>query len=70
MLVYPVSLQDGEELPAAHTVEGFQQDLLVLFLDVGPFARANLPAFHERLSEAAAEHSGDVASDDVLALAS
>jgi hypothetical protein len=44
-LIYPVALHGGEQLPAAHRVEGFQQDVLILFLDVGLYARANLPVF-------------------------
>lgn len=51
-LVYPVALEDGEVLPAAHAVEGFQQSVLILFLDVGPNARRNLPAFFDCLAAA------------------
>lgn len=51
-LVYPVALEDGEVLPAAHTVEGFQEEVLVLFLDVGANARTNLPLFFDRLAAA------------------
>jgi 5-methylcytosine-specific restriction enzyme subunit McrC len=65
-LVYPVSLQDGEALPAAHTVEGFQQDVLILFLDVGPHAKANLAAFFDHL-HAAAGLPDEVAIRDVAA---
>ncbi len=51
-LVYPVALEDGQALPAAHTVEGFQEKVLILFLDVGGKARANLPLFFDRLAAA------------------
>jgi 5-methylcytosine-specific restriction enzyme subunit McrC len=64
-LIYPVALKEDESLPSAHTVQGFQQDVLVLFLDIGPHARANLPEFYARLNAAAAP-SGASADDALL----
>jgi 5-methylcytosine-specific restriction enzyme subunit McrC len=52
-LVYPVVLRPNEQLPAAYRVKGFHEEVLVLFLDVGPNARARLQEFYARLREAA-----------------
>jgi 5-methylcytosine-specific restriction enzyme subunit McrC len=57
-LVYPVALRAGELLPEPYRVEGFSQDVLVLFLDVGPHATANITQFHARLAAAAGLPSG------------
>lgn len=52
-LVYPVALDNGESLPRGHRVEGFQQDVYVLFIDIGPNAQSNLPSFFHCLADAA-----------------
>jgi 5-methylcytosine-specific restriction endonuclease McrBC regulatory subunit McrC len=65
-LIYPVALKADESLPAAHRVEGFHQDVLVLFLDIGTHARANLDEFYARLTAAAASAQAEVSPDDVL----
>ncbi len=44
-LVYPVSLHDGETLPAPYQVRGFGSPIYICFMDVGPNARTNLPRF-------------------------
>jgi 5-methylcytosine-specific restriction enzyme subunit McrC len=52
-LVYPIVLPAGVPLPEPYRVVGFSEDVLVLFLDVGPDARNALPQFYARLRQAA-----------------
>ncbi len=62
-LVYPVSLAEDEQLPAPLRVVGFSEDVYLLFLDVGPQARGNLPAFYEALGNiipSSLKYSGSV----------
>lgn len=44
-LLYPVVLAENEPLPAPYEVRGFGEPVQLLFIDVGPRARVNLPAF-------------------------
>ena len=53
ILVYPVVLGPGEQLPRAYRVTGFNQEVLVLFLDTGREARMRVADFYRRLDEAA-----------------
>lgn len=48
-LVYPIALEEGSSLPDVHRVEGFDEPVHVLFLDVGPSASRYLPAFRDQL---------------------
>lgn len=47
-LVYPISLDRGEPLPAPYQVRGFGEPIYICFIDVGPSARTNLPKFIAR----------------------
>jgi len=48
-LLYPVGLGEDEPLPAPYQVRGFGEPVHLLFVDVGPRARANLSAFSEHV---------------------
>jgi 5-methylcytosine-specific restriction enzyme subunit McrC len=48
-LVYPVALEEEEDLPRPYRITGFTDDVVIIFIDVGPYARANLPDFYELL---------------------
>ncbi|OLT43933.1 hypothetical protein BJF86_13315 [Serinicoccus sp. CNJ-927] len=59
-LVYPISLLGNEDLPAPYQVRGFGEPIYICFIDVGPSARGNLPAF---LAHASALATGNLSSE-------
>jgi 5-methylcytosine-specific restriction enzyme subunit McrC len=48
-LIFPIALPAGRVLPLAHRIEGFTRPVHLLFFDVGPSARANLPRLYQQL---------------------
>ena len=56
-LVYPVVLQNDQNLPAPFRVTGFSTDGHLYFLDVGHRAAENIAAFRTALLESAGEAS-------------
>lgn len=49
VLVYPIVLTDAESLPLPHQFVGLGEPVSLIFIDIGPRARATLPAFYEQL---------------------
>jgi 5-methylcytosine-specific restriction enzyme subunit McrC len=48
-LAYPLVVAEGDALPEPYEVRGLGQPVQLVFVDVGPAARKNLPAFIETL---------------------
>jgi 5-methylcytosine-specific restriction enzyme subunit McrC len=48
-LVFPLALEQGQEIPAPYLVSGFGNPVHLLFCDVGPQAEENLPQFFQAL---------------------
>lgn len=59
-LVYPVVLTNGEDLPSRYEVRGFGAPIWLIFVDVGPNARSNIPAFLGAVGALATSHVPDV----------
>lgn len=52
-LLFPVSLPAGTTLPDPMSVRGFGESIPLLFIDIGPQARQNLPHFRSALLQLA-----------------
>lgn len=50
-LLFPVSLGLGESLPQAMHIQGFGAPIPLVFIDIGPYAQANLGAFQAELDK-------------------
>jgi 5-methylcytosine-specific restriction enzyme subunit McrC len=48
-LVFPVVLRENEALPETFEIQGFGERVSLLFIDVGPYARASAATFRQRL---------------------
>lgn len=48
-LIYPVALNSSEKLPPPHRVEGFANNVWLLFIDIGSDARAHLDGFRRSI---------------------
>lgn len=57
-LLFPVSLPADVPLPDPHYVHGFGQTIPLLFIDIGPRARQNLPHFRAALQSLSSQPAG------------
>jgi 5-methylcytosine-specific restriction enzyme subunit McrC len=49
VLAYPVVLSETEPLPKPYQFRGLGGPVHLIFIDIGPHARKNLPAFYTQL---------------------